>query len=719
MSYLQEFQAQIKKEDLSGLLHLWEEYCCSEEVNIEELVASLEAIRESCLADAFGEYVELVLPLWQKIEEPEAAYETLTLIIDLQTTNSQQLADIAYQALKQRYGEHKLFNEKMRLVGMRQKQQFRGALRNYDLLTHLDKGAFVFHTGGWGTGEVLDYSLVREELVIEFEYVVGKKYFTFENAFKHLIPLPSDHFLARRFGDPDALEAEAREHPVKVIQLLLRNLGPKTAAEIKEEICELVIPEGDWTKWWQSARSRLKKNTRIETPSDIREPFRLRDAELSHEDRFRNNLDAANTVAENIQVIYNFSRDFSEILKNSDLREHLKEKVRSMLSEQISGAQRLQLYFFQESLFTAEVEEGQIGDFLRACADIKKLIDYVDIIAFKKRALVAVKKHRDDWVHLFLEFLVELPQTPLRDYVLKELNTEKTRSQLEDQILNLRDHPARYPEAFVWYFQKIMQDDSLPESGKAGQGKFFEQLLILLNTLEQDPDNRDMVKKIYGIISGKRFETVRNIIDGSDEAYAREFLLLVTKCHSLSSHDKKVLHALAEVVHPSLADARPGRDEDEAPQVIWTTQEGYDKIKEQIERIGTVEIVDNAKEIEAARELGDLRENSEYKFALERRARLQAQLKMYSDQVNRARILTEQDISVVEVGVGTTVQVENDSGENLTYTLLGPWDADPDKNILSFQSKLAQAMFGTKEGETFSFQDRSFTVRSIQSYLEA
>ena len=49
-----------------------------------------------------------------------------------------------------------------------------------------EKGNFVFHTGGWGTGEIVDVSLVREELVLEFEYVVGSQHFSFEKAFKTL-----------------------------------------------------------------------------------------------------------------------------------------------------------------------------------------------------------------------------------------------------------------------------------------------------------------------------------------------------------------------------------------------------------------------------------------------------------------------------------------------------------------------------------------------------
>jgi transcription elongation GreA/GreB family factor len=96
---------------------------------------------------------------------------------------------------------------------------------------------------------------------------------------------------------------------------------------------------------------------------------------------------------------------------------------------------------------------------------------------------------------------------------------------------------------------------------------------------------------------------------------------------------------------------------------------------------------------------------------------LQAELKFLSDQLNRTRIITKQDISTDEVGVGSIVQCVNQKGQPIHYTLLGPWDADPEKNILSFQSKLAQTMKGLSIGDKFQFQGDSFTISGISSYL--
>ena len=213
---------------------------------------------------------------------------------------------------------------------------------------------------------------------------------------------------------------------------------------------------------------------------------------------------------------------------------------------------------------------------------------------------------------------------------------------------------------------------------------------------------------------------VRQIMQNATLADVKEFLLLATKCHSLSDHDIKILHSLGEVVHPSVGKGKKrGRDgEEEKAQEIWTTKEGHLKLQQRIQQIATVETVENAKEIEVARSHGDLRENSEFKFALEKRDRLQSELKTLSDQLNKSRVLTKDDVSTDEVGVGVIVECKDTQGHVISYTLLGPWDADPDNNILSFQSKLAQSMKGLGIGDTFQLQGETFTITGIRSYLD-
>lgn len=718
MGYLEEFIVQINNRDFSKFLQLWEEYCTSDYVETEEFTALLKAVKKSDFAKHFGRLIETALPLWQTFKDPEESYAVLRELIDLQTTNTPELANLTLKALEERYGSQSEFNERLRLIGLRNKDNFQCALSNYDLLNHMKKGKFVFHTGGWGTGEIMDVSAVREQVSIEFENVTGRKHMTFANAFKTLIPLEDDNFLARRFADPDKLEKEAKENPVHIIKLLLRDLGNKTAAEIKDELCDLVIPDKDWTKWWQSARSKIKKDTMVESPASLKDPFILRKSEVTHEDRLLAEIEQKSGIENIIHTSYSFVRDFPQILKNAALKKTIQDKLLGLFEDPaITRPQELQLYLFLDFHFGYSSKEQLLKDLVIEMDNLASVVQEIEIIALKKRALSLIRNHRKDWDQLFINFLDIISQSALRDYIVKELN-EEARPLLVKKLENLVAKPSENPELFVWYFQMIVEKDAdnLPFSNKEGQLLFFEGFLILYNILESKPEYRDLIKKMYTLLSGKRYALVREIIEGSSIEFINEFLLLVSKCQSLTDTDHKILRSLAEVVHPSLVKRKqPGHIDG---HVIWTTEEGYMKTQELVRQLGTTEMVENAREIEAARALGDLRENSEYKFALEKRSRLQSQLKGYSDQLQKARIITSQDIHPHEIFIGSVVTLADKNNNETTYTLLGPWDADTEKNILSFQSKLAQSMVGYRVGDKFTFKDEEYKVIALSNIFE-
>ncbi len=723
MGYLKDFLIQINNRDFRKFLVLWDEYSRSDEVEADEFIQLLKAIKSSDMAVHFGQMIESALPLWKTIQDKKESYQVLSLLIDLQTTNSPVLTDLVLETLQHFHGEDPKFNDRLRLIGLRNKDHFQGALAKYDLVCHMAKNNIVFHTGGWGTGEIVEVSFVREHLMIEFENVSGRKDLSFANAFKVLIPLPATHFLARRFTNADQLEKEGKEDPAALVKLLLKDLGPKTASEIKDELCQLVIPESEWSKWWQGARSRLKKDPFISSPDSFKEPFTLRKAQLTPQEQLKEAMHNKVDPREIILATYNFIRDTPTALKNAATKEIIQQRLLDHLSDSaLSDEKKIQILFLLNQFFGYPKSEEQIASFVQSHPQIKHIIASIEIAAFKKQALLALKEYRSDWLSLFLDLLFTLPQAQLRDYLLKEINSHaEGRSILEKKMKELLESPEQQPDFFVWYFQKLIgqEERGIPYESKEGIRKFFEGFLILFSAIEGKMEERDLMKKMYNMLLTHRYALVRQMLEGTDLEYAKEFLLLASKCQALSGHDMKIFRSLAEVVHPSLAGTKPKKEtENEETSEIWTTEEGYLKVQERIRQIGTIEIVENAREIEAARALGDLRENSEFKFAQERRARLQAELKTLSSQLNRARIITPQDVHSTQAGVGSVVNVVDHQGNKTSYVLLGPWDADPERNILSFNSKLAQSMSGKRIGDQFEFRNEQYKIVGLDSYFK-
>jgi transcription elongation factor GreA-like protein/transcription elongation GreA/GreB family factor len=716
MSYVEEFRSRLAARDYNKVLVLWQEYCENDEVDSDELVRILLLVKQSDFAKNFGQYVEAILPLVMTIAEDDVRLEVLRHIYDLETSNSQALWDLAMELLKAKFGTDPRYQDKLRLVGLRTKENFQGALSNFLLLNHFAKGNYVFHNAGWGVGEIVDFSFLREQVSVEFENLQGsKRDISFKNAFRSLSPLPKDHFYVLRFASPEVLEQQAKEDAVGLVSRILKDLGPKSASEIKELLSGFVLDEEAYVKWWQGTRTKLKKDGHIEAPKNPKDQFSLRKALLSLDERIERGLHGKITFPEILGALYTLVRDFPDLARNEKTKKVIIQKAKELLSiEGVGEVDELQVYFFIEQV----QEENEYGERIRKIVmsidNWEKVLSSIDIIAMRKRLLQAVQQIRPDWEKIFLFMMQVAEPAQLRDYALKELSVPTVHPALAAELENLISHPELHPEGFLWYFQKVISEEAPLLTSQRDKERLLESFLLLLATMEQRRDEKDFVKKMLAVLTGQRFLVVRNILKGTDLVYAREFLLIASKCHSLRPQDQTTLRSLVEVVHGGPS-ADQGASIDQS--VIWTTEAGYERVREKIRHIGVVEVVENAKEIEAARAHGDLRENSEFKFAMERRSRLQNELKVLSDQFHRARIITADDISTESVGIGARVLLKDPKGESVTITILGPWDAAPEQNILSTQSKLAQSLLGKKVGNRFEFRGEPMTIVKIESYL--
>jgi transcription elongation factor GreA len=131
-----------------------------------------------------------------------------------------------------------------------------------------------------------------------------------------------------------------------------------------------------------------------------------------------------------------------------------------------------------------------------------------------------------------------------------------------------------------------------------------------------------------------------------------------------------------------------------------------------------VEVPANSKEIAYALSLGDLRENAEYKAAKEKQDILNSTVAKLKEEIERAQIFDPATVSADKVSFGTRVILVNDStGIEEEYTILGPWESDPEHRIISYLSPFGSAILNKKTGESFTFsrtdEKLSYTVKEI------
>jgi transcription elongation factor GreA len=109
--------------------------------------------------------------------------------------------------------------------------------------------------------------------------------------------------------------------------------------------------------------------------------------------------------------------------------------------------------------------------------------------------------------------------------------------------------------------------------------------------------------------------------------------------------------------------------------------------------------VDLPKEIQRAREYGDLRENAEYKAAKERQGIVNARIAMLKKRVGEISIMNLERIPRDKAGFGSTVHLRDDNGDMVIYQLVMPEDADPDKGLVSTASPIGRAILNKEEGD--------------------
>ena len=165
-------------------------------------------------------------------------------------------------------------------------------------------------------------------------------------------------------------------------------------------------------------------------------------------------------------------------------------------------------------------------------------------------------------------------------------------------------------------------------------------------------------------------------------------------------------------------------DEPKAPETktvsgFLCTSQSYEKKKDELKDINQVQMPEILKEINFARELGDLRENSEYQYAKDHKRELERRISELNNDLSTVRIMTMADVIPGLIGFGTKVTLhDNLENKDIVYTFMGRWESEPEKGIIDFNAPLGQQLVNHKEGEDVKFsingRDYDLTVKSIE-----
>jgi transcription elongation factor GreA len=152
---------------------------------------------------------------------------------------------------------------------------------------------------------------------------------------------------------------------------------------------------------------------------------------------------------------------------------------------------------------------------------------------------------------------------------------------------------------------------------------------------------------------------------------------------------------------------------------IILTPEGLQRLKEEIEYLSSVKRDEVAERIRAARDFGDISENSEYEDAKNEQAMLEARIYALEERLRSAIVIDSDTISTERVGVGTKVTLQDmQAGDVIQYVIVGSAEADPSALKLSNESPVGRAILGHKPGDkvtvTVPRGSKKFKVLAIE-----
>jgi transcription elongation factor GreA len=135
--------------------------------------------------------------------------------------------------------------------------------------------------------------------------------------------------------------------------------------------------------------------------------------------------------------------------------------------------------------------------------------------------------------------------------------------------------------------------------------------------------------------------------------------------------------------------------------VIYVTEEGLEKIKEELEHLKTEKREEISLRLELAISHGDLSENADYDYAKQEQAFIEGRIKDLEESLRRAEIIKKDGrVDKVRVGNSVTVVEEGFEGEPETYDIVGVHEADPGNGRISNESPIGRALLGAKVGQT-------------------
>jgi len=576
----------------------------------------------------------------------------------------------------------------------------------------LAPGTYCFHRS-WGFGKIKDWDNAHESVIIDFKSKQGHV-MQFAYAAESLTALAPDHVSVQKVESPAALKKKTQEDPVAVIQDCIRSLGAQaTADNIQSLLSPDIVPAAEYKKWWDSAKRALKKNGHFYVPGKKNEALRQLEAPSALGDSALENLRLANGPKAILTALGTLAKYWPEI-KSEPVLNEIAELLDSTLSK-IPKSQlpiQIELALARDEFFSQAGRAAQSGPMAitaltpQGTPALSNLLDALPGSRQPKLLEALRVGLPETWPALFLGLLPRA-NGRVAEVITEAFQAAGRESEVQAAVNRYIRERNITCDFLFW----------LCKNRPAIYGQLIEPQLFMaiLSVLEKDQFSEiKKGTKLYELVLGDK-PLIAAILKDAPVPDVRDITRAILLSPVFEELDKRSLLAAIIKLYPEVQAMVVGTDKTAAPEAkIIVSWPSLKRRQAELEEIVTKKIPQNSKDIGIARGYGDLKENHEFKSAREMQGILTRQKAELELDLARAEAtdFAGADTSKVSLGVKVTLK-DAVAGETLVYTILGAWDGDLSKGIISYQTAVARALLNHTLGERIELSTGEGGIRHV------
>src|SRR5213596_2878299 len=579
-------------------------------------------------------------------------------------------------------------------------------------LEKLKPGTFCLHKS-WGFGRVREWNLLLNQIVIDF---AGKKSHPMQAQYaaENLMPLAPGHFLARKATDLASIKGLARENPAELVRNILESLdGKATAQQISEWMVGDVFIEAEWKRWWESTKKGLKASGAFSIPVKKTEPIQIRGEGVSHADELVTAFNKAPQPKQQIvalEQIIKFHEQFKEPEKQLQPIIVTIENT-AVRNQKIHPELAFELMMGRDDLLgrVPSLHTTHIGLTLS-----KLILEEENRLTSILPKLPAAKEKR---------ILQALPSALGPRWTERALNwMQGSHGRMVAQIPRLLSEAGQHAELRTVLERSIREHSATSEmlAWLCSERESWSELITpdllsaILSALEREQHNAPgRASKLQRALVDDR-QLLGEIFTNADVGLARDAMRRLQLSPLFDELTKRSLLARIVKVYPELESVITGAQSQEKVAPLIVSWSSLEKREAEYEELVKTKIPENTREIALARSYGDLSENFEFKAAKQMQSVLMRRKTELEQMLHNARGTSFENVDTSRVSIGTIVTLRNvETGKEETYTILGAWDGDPDRHIISYQTAIGQALLGHAVAETISLNTEDGVAQFI------